>query len=253
MLEIIHTTVFANASGGGNPCPVVLESDVVTTEQMQSMTKDFQYESVFISKSHKKDCDFHLRYFVPTHEMEMCVHATIAASTVLIIKNCIQKHDIFYETILGKIKVRWKKQKDQIKIQVWRFLPKKSPLAPSKEEICFALGISKDDLLDYPIESYSTSRYKLMIPIKNRMILDQIVPDFLALQNLCEQYMTTGFYPFTFETDSNHTSFYARQFPKNSGYPEDAATGVAASALGAYIIEHKRIEKVSGFTVIKDS
>ncbi len=32
---------------------------------------------------------------------------------------------------------------------------------------------------------------------------------------------------------------YARQFPCRSGYPEDSATGIAASALGAYWIRHQ--------------
>ncbi|MEZ2737170.1 PhzF family phenazine biosynthesis protein, partial [Aneurinibacillus aneurinilyticus] len=31
----------------------------------------------------------------------------------------------------------------------------------------------------------------------------------------------------------------ARQFPKRAGYNEDPATGVAASALGAYLTENK--------------
>ena len=41
--------------------------------------------------------------------------------------------------------------------------------------------------------------------------------------------------------------FFARQFPKRAGYNEDPATGVAASALGAYLARHQVLPVAEGW------
>ena len=45
---------------------------------------------------------------------------------------------------------------------------------------------------------------------------------------MCAQIGSTGLYPYAL---SGPHRFDARQFPRASGYPEDAATGIAAAAL----------------------
>jgi hypothetical protein len=48
---------------------------------------------------------------------------------------------------------------------------------------------------------------------------------------------TTGLYPYA-PADLAGKVFNARQFPKSSGYPEDAATGIAAAALAFGLLEN---------------
>lgn len=247
MYKIVYTTVFAAAVGGGNPCPVVLDADSLSTEEMQRMTEGFRYESVFVQSSEQEGCDFKLRYFVPLHEMEMCVHATIAATTILVREGRLRERAVGFETRLGNIRVEWEPQGEQIAVQVWQLSPKKLPDAPTVEEVCQALRITEGELLNDSIQSYSTSRYKLLIPLKSRETLDHLTPDFSRLRDLCGQYQTTGFYPFAMEKIASGIRFYARQFPQNSGYPEDAATGVAASALGVYLLENHILPAESGW------
>jgi predicted PhzF superfamily epimerase YddE/YHI9 len=47
---------------------------------------------------------------------------------------------------------------------------------------------------------------------------------------VCGTIASTRFYPYAV-CDSDAQVFDTRQFPKSSGYPEDAATGIAATAL----------------------
>lgn len=47
MLETIHTFVFQTREEGGNPCPVTINADELTADQMQAMTHDFGTESAF--------------------------------------------------------------------------------------------------------------------------------------------------------------------------------------------------------------
>ncbi|MDT4913388.1 MAG: trans-2,3-dihydro-3-hydroxyanthranilate isomerase, partial [Pseudonocardiales bacterium] len=67
------TTAFADGPGGGNPCPVVFGAAAETTSQLQARAADFGVETAFVLPA-EQGGDVRLRYFVPRHEMEMCVH-----------------------------------------------------------------------------------------------------------------------------------------------------------------------------------
>lgn len=101
-----------------------------------------------------------------------------------------------------------------------------------------------DDIHDFPVQSVSASRYKLIIPLKSVETLNRLTPVYEYLWKLCDEYHTTGFYPFAIE-QNNGQSVQARQFPKRAGYNEDPATGVAACALGAYLTEHNVFSSLS--------
>lgn len=252
MFQTIHTVVFQALPGGGNPCPVTLNADELTTEEMQRMTKEFGEESAFSMKPTRSDCDVKARYFVPLHEMEMCIHATIGSATVLVEKGIFTKSPIMYETTFGPVQVDWERKDGKIQVGVHQFLPKYLEKNPTEEEICKALRISKDELAPHPIQSVATSRFKLIVPLKKRETIDSLDPDFEYLWNLCDKYETTGFYPYAMEKDENGKEvFCARQFPKRAGYNEDPATGVAASALGAYLAEHKVVPVKEGWNSYK--
>lgn len=235
MFETVHTVVFQAREGGGNPCPVTLNADELSAEQMQAMTREFGEESAFLLKPTRPDCDVHPRYFVPLHEMEMCIHATVGSATVLVRRGVFDKSPIFFETVYGPVRIDWERADDGgIDVGVEQFLPQYLDKAPTRQEVCRALRIAESELGDGPIESVATSRYKLIVPLRSRETLDRLEPDFEYLWELCDRYGTTGFYPFAQEDGA----FCARQFPKRAGYPEDPATGVAASALGAYLTKH---------------
>ena len=242
-MTTLETTVFSDNKNGGNPCPLIFDYGNLSTDQMLKITKYFGFESVFISESLKEDAEYRFRYFVPNHEMEMCVHATIAGVTFLAKNNLIKKNNIEIETLLGNITIKLKQNIDHsILITVNQFAPKFSQNNPSKKEVAECLNISQEiiDTTDFPIQSVSTSRPKLIIPIINDEQLHNLDPNFKTLWALCESYNTTGFYPFSLQTKNQNYDFEARQFPNNVGYNEDPATGVAACALGAYLTKYSK-------------
>lgn len=254
-MHTYQTVVFRVAKGGGNPCPVTQDADALTTEQMQEMTKNFGFESVFLMQPDREDCDIKARYFVPLHEMEMCVHATIGSATVLVEKGHFVESPIYYQTAFGKIQVDWERDENGLHVSAHQFLPQFAKCNPTAEEVCAALRITPEQLAPHPICSAATSRMKLIVPLKDRQTLDGLKPDFELLWSLCDKYDTTGFYPYAEEQGADgETVFCARQFPKRAGYPEDPATGVAASALGAYLAENRLAPLHDGwnrFTVLQ--
>ncbi len=112
----------------------------------------------------------------------------------------------------------------------------RAPLDP----VAHALGIQVDEIAsqESPVESVSVSRAKLLVPLRDSAVLNRLKPDFDALWKLCDTLQVSGLYPFTRHTDKPNVNAEARQFPLRAGFPEDAATGVAAAALGAYLARY---------------
>jgi PhzF family phenazine biosynthesis protein len=238
----MYTRVFGRTSEGGNPCPVVLNADALSTAQMQAMAAAFGCETAFVVAPQSADAALRLRYFVPLHEMEMCVHATVGALTVLVEQRHITKSLVQVETPLGVLPLEWRREDGQLWVTVEQFPPtffeRQPGRQPIKEEVAAVLGVDAQVIDERvgPIQNVSVSRSKMMIPLQDVVTLDSLQPSQEQVRQLCERYATTGLYPFTLRTRSPQLQAEARQFPKNAGYLEDPATGVAAAALAAYLI-----------------
>ncbi len=61
MFETFHPIVFQAREEGGNPCPVTINANSLTGDQMQAMTYDFGAESAFLMKPTQADCDIKVR------------------------------------------------------------------------------------------------------------------------------------------------------------------------------------------------
>jgi PhzF family phenazine biosynthesis protein len=239
-VPVIYTRVFGATPESGNPCPVITKADALTTEQMQGLTAQFGVETAFILSPQHAGADLRLRYFVPLHEMEMCVHATVGVVTVLARQGRLPTSTVKFETPLGILPVHWQQEGEDLWVTVEQFPPTFAPERPSGAEVAAVLGIAEDaiDLGVGPIQPVSVSRSKLMIPLVDFGALDSCAPDAEQVGRLCERYHTTGLYPFTLKTRSVERQVEARQFPRQAGYLEDAATGVAAAALAAYLVRY---------------
>ncbi|GAG53054.1 unnamed protein product, partial [marine sediment metagenome] len=97
-------------------------------------------------------------------------------------------------------------------------------------DVLSALNLDRDDLMDRPIQNATTSRTKTLVPLVSTKSLQSIRPDSEKIKPICNTLGSTGLYPYII-LDLSEPKFEARQFPKDSGYTEDPATGIAASAL----------------------
>ncbi|RAX57094.1 hypothetical protein CCZ01_07050 [Helicobacter monodelphidis] len=240
-----------NNKNGGNPCLVYTGAECLDKTQMQSLAQEAQkqyggIETAFILPPQKSNNDYMFMYFAPLKEMEMCVHASIAALSVLEIESgnfhdstLMKTYKI--ETKLGIFEMGYNSSTNQG--YVLQNSPQILNCISSSAEVADALNITNSTInQELPIQNISTSRPKLIVPIQNVEFLDNLQPNFNQLWKLCDTYHTSGLYPFAFSDDFAHSkTLFARQFPNNSGYNEDSATGVAASALACYIASHCHI------------
>ena len=176
----------------------------------------------------------------------MCVHATIAVATWLYQSGQVMGSHLDVQTPLGRRAIFFEDNELVPRVWVEQWLPTIRPESPSREELCRVLKIS-DRMIhpQWPIETVSTSRFKTLVPLINTQVLDELKPHWEALWDLCTIYQSTGIYPFS-PVSLDNGLFAARQFPVRAGYPEDPATGVAASALSGYLVRHQIIAAKCG-------
>jgi PhzF family phenazine biosynthesis protein len=130
-----------------------------------------------------------LRYFAPRREMEMCVHATVAAVTVLAGDACARAGTIAVQTPLGALNVEY----GGGAVTVPQLRPVFAARNPSRETTAVAMGIMAGQIAERPIVSVSCSRPKLIIPPGSPKTLRALRPDTAQIEHLCQTYETTGF------------------------------------------------------------
>jgi PhzF family phenazine biosynthesis protein len=250
MMEVGQWSVFGRGQTGGNPCPVITGARPLTPGQMQAIAAYYGHETVFVTDV--TSASVSLRFFVPRHEMRMCVHATIAAITELAGSGAITGGHTVVGTASGEHRVSWD-DGGQPDVTVEQHPPWSGPPAAIGAELAAALGLPAGSIAaTAPIRAVSVSRAKLIVPLTDADAVHRVRPDFPALWELCGALATTGAYVFAPHQDGDPRHVVARQFPVDAGYPEDPATGVAAAALAAYLASELRPDEPAWTHVIID-
>ena len=242
--QVELVSVFAAGPGGGNPAPIVLDAAGMSDAEMQAIARHYGHESGFIlpAAAHS-GCDYEFRFWVPNHEMSMCGHATVGAVWLLHQAGRLQRDRLTLQTRSGQVAVRITGYTDEgAAVEISQPMGRVEPVpTDSKDEILDALGIGDAQLGPWPIQNACTSRVKTLIPLSSPAVLDALQPRFDRIEAVCERIGSTGLYPYATH-DAGHQIFDARQFPRASGYPEDAATGIAASALSFGLLANGMVE-----------
>jgi len=242
--QVELVSVFAAGPGGGNPAPIVIDATGMSDADMQAVARHYGHESGFVLPAAPGSrCDYEFRFWVPNHEMSMCGHATVGAVWLLHQAGRLQRDRLTIQTRSGEVAVRITGDTDQgAAVEISQPMGRVEPLPqPRQDEILDALGITDAQLAPLPIQNACTSRVKPLIPLSNPAVLDALQPRFDRIEGVCERIGSTGLYPYAI-SDAGRQIFDARQFPRASGYPEDAATGIAASALSFGLLASGMVE-----------
>lgn len=225
MTDVEVVTVFADGPNGGNPAPVVLDARALTDEEMQAIARSYGHECAFVVDPAGTGCDVALRFWVPLHEMEMCGHATVGAVWLLHSGGALpHRGEVTVHTASGIVRARVAAGGS---VEVSQPVGRTEPLQDS-DVVLDVLGLTRADLAEVPVRNGATSRTKTLVPIRDVDRLDAIEPDLDRVERACALIGSTGLYPYAISGDRQVD---ARQFPRSSGYPEDPATGIAATAL----------------------
>ena len=238
MPDVTLVDVFTHGGRGGNPCPVVADARGLDAESMRDVARRYGHESGFALPSDDGVHDLRFRFFVPNHEMEMCAHATIGTLWVLAREGRLPDSTVRIATGSGAVTGFVAPRGDgDWTIAITQPAGSVRPLAGAAEDtVLTSLGIDRGTLADRPVHNAVTSRVKTLVPMRDAAALNALTPASDAVEAACTRIGSTGLYPYAV-LDGPARLFEARQFPRASGYPEDAATGIAAAALAFGLLE----------------
>ena len=242
MTEILRYTAFTTDPAGGNPAGVVLDARGLTDAQMQQIAADVGYsETAFFSP--REDGAFDVRYFSPRAEVTFCGHATVAA----VIAHA-QRHGAGERTLhtrAGIVRVDVDAGQRATLVSV---VPRVEPLADEDlTAVLAALGWDRDELDPAlpPAIGYAGAWHPV-IAVASRDRLARLDYDYDALAALMAARDWTTIDLIHREND---TTFHARNPFPPGGVVEDAATGAAAAALGAYLAANDALPAERAFVI----
>ncbi len=83
-VDFVTLDVFTDTVFGGNPLAVVTGADALSTEQMQAITREFNYsETTFVVEPTDPSCTAAVRIFSPAHELPFAGHPNVGTAVAL--------------------------------------------------------------------------------------------------------------------------------------------------------------------------
>lgn len=208
---IYKLDAFTSKLFGGNPAAVCPLEAWLPDEVMQTLASENNLsETAFFVKEAEY---FHLRWFTPEFEIDLCGHATLAAAYVLFNELNFSQEIIVFRTKSGILEVS--KRGDLIELN----FPSRMPLP------CVAPEALLKGLNFPPLKVLKSRDYFLVY--EDESLIKDIVPDF----NYLNQLDTIGV---IVTAASKEVDFISRFFVPNSVIGEDPVTGSAHCNLIPY-------------------
>lgn len=242
---------FTDRPFGGNPAGVVLlEGDAIPEEElMLHIAAELRYsETAFVRRL--SPTQYHLRYFTPAAEVELCGHATVA-TFALLHKLGLAEGRCLCHTLAGDLAVE---AGEQVLMQMAkpRIVATITDIAP----IYQALGLD-GYCPGLPVQVAYAGLNDIMIPVPDVATLNTLQPDMEAVAAISQSHGACSFHVFALPTNAltqsgNHTiTAYVRDFAPLCGIPEESATGTANAALTYYLATNKVIAVQGDFNFLQ--
>ncbi|MDR2698026.1 MAG: PhzF family phenazine biosynthesis protein [Holophagales bacterium] len=217
-LPIHQIDAFAEHPFEGNPAAVMPLENWLPDSLMQSIAMENQLSETafFVPLSELSDGsnDFHIRWFTPANEVDLCGHATLASAWLILNELRPDRQSVKFQSQSGSLEVT--KDGDWLALDFPR-----RPGTPVPEHIpalAETLGVKPAEAL--------LSR-DLMAVLETEDQVRNLNPDFLSMTAL------PGFGVIATAVGKN-VDFISRCFFPQDGIPEDPVTGSAHSTLIPY-------------------
>ena len=218
-LDIFQVDAFTEKLFGGNPAAIIPLERWLPDELLQQIAAENNLsETAYIVASENGETDYHLRWFTPASEVDLCGHATLATGHVLFHELNRNRDRFRFITKSGVVEVG--RNEDGL---VLDFPSRPGKPVPMREEFVKAVG-------GRPVEA-RISRDLMLIYETPGEIYD-LKPDFSTMATLEEFAVIV-----TAPAGRSGLDFISRFFAPREGIPEDPVTGSAHSTLIPYWAE----------------
>lgn len=203
-MKIYQVDAFTDQVFGGNPAAVCPLDQWLPEEKMQQIAEENNLsETAFFVQ---EDDLFHIRWFTPEMEIDLCGHATLASAHVIFNHLNYENDVIRFEYGGGNLSV-----KNNNEMLTMDF----PAVSSEKDEVTDQIVLS---LRKKPLEVFKAR--DLMAVFKNEKEILELEPDFIEMANI-EHLGVIATAP------GNSVDFVSRFFAPRAGISEDPVTGSA--------------------------
>ena len=217
-MKIYTVDAFTDIPFKGNPAGVCPLATMLPDEVMQNIAREMNLsETAFFTPMEN---GFHLRWFTPAKEVDLCGHATLATSHILWQEGFLSENEeAVFSTLSGILKA--KKVGDWIEMQFpLGDVPTEST---SKQDVLDAMGINNAVFMG----EYRTNRY--LIEVENVSEVQNLKPNISKLKEIgVDRLMVTAL------GENKPYDFVSRYFAPGVNIDEDPVTGSAHCFLTPY-------------------
>lgn len=187
-------------------------------------------ETAFVRRTGGRS--FHIRYFTPAEEVDLCGHATVASFTVLRETGAITAGEYSLHTRSGDLEVTVEPD------AVWMDMAPPAEgrtFSPAEQtELYAAYGLTPADRPEgLEPQAVSTGLLDILLPVRGQSTLDGAVQNEVEVCRLSERYGVVGVHMFC--PGTGDAAAHCRNFAPLYAIPEEAATGTSNGALTFYL------------------
>ena len=247
----LHLDVFTDAPFEGNQLAVFPEPAGLTTEQMQTITREMNFsECTFIFPAEAGGTDVRMRIFTPGEELPMAGHPTIGSTFALVKEGVIRPGQAGFVFGLGvgptPVSLEWKGTALD-----FAWMTQKNPQfggeVKDRAGFAAALGVPAQDLAEPPVQVVSCGVPFLFTALRSRDAVDRVAVDPKAYRAACAGAGVDDLPLFIFTIDrgtsTGEEGVYSRMLAPGFGIAEDPATGGASGPLGCYLFRHQMLAR----------
>ena len=239
-MELYVADAFTTQRFSGNQAGVALlgAEDFPEEGLMRALAGELKHsETAFVRRTGERS--FHIRYFTPAEEVDLCGHATIASFTVLRDTGAIGPGDYALHTRSGDLEIGV--GEDAVWMDMAPPADGRDFSETEQEELYAAYGLS---LADRPegleAQAVSTGLLDILLPVKDPDALERAVQNEEVVTRLSERYGVVGVHMFCPHTPD--AAAHCRNFAPLYAIPEEAATGTSNGALTYYLYRRGLIQ-----------
>ena len=246
-MPFVLVDVFADAPLSGNPLAVVADAERLEDPVMRAVAREFnQSETTFLLPSTRPDATWRLRSFTPAGaEVVGAGHNALGAwwwlATAGRVALDAEGGAVLAQEIGDRVlpvEVMGRNGRPEA-IEMEQGAPEFRRTVSDRDELAVALGLDArgGDLLDdMPAQVVSTGAAHLLVPVRDRTVVDRARPDAPRLRAVLAQAGGQGCYLYCLDPVDPAAVAYARFFNPTVGIWEDPATGSAAGPLAVRLV-----------------
>ena len=250
-LEFVQVDVFTERVFGGNPLAVFLDGRGLTDGEMQAIAREMNLsETTFVLPATRADCAARVRIFTPASELPFAGHPTVGTAWVLATRGRLGgAARAALEEGIGPVAVElegdparpafvWMRHRDA----------ELGPPVAGRAGVAAALGLEPAALHpSAPIQTGSTGRAFLYVPLRDRAAVDRATLDVAAMRRAAGEGVP-GVFVFAPEPEGA----YSRMFAAELGVMEDPATGSSTGPLALFMMRHSLAPSADGARFVSE-